>query len=80
MNEWADNGQFDQSHLDFLSVKKEVSTAAIVKCPESVCQVSNFNMVRNADGLLSIRAVETSVDWTGESKVRVPPQKLKVSY
>ena len=27
LNEWAGNGQFDPSHLDFLSVKKELSIA-----------------------------------------------------
>ena len=80
LNESADNGQFDPSHLDFSSVKKEVSIAAVVKCLKHICQVSNSNMVSNADGLFSSRAVETPVDWIGESKVRVPPQKYKISY
>ena len=80
LNESADNGQFDSSHLDFSSVKKEVSIATVVKCLKHICQVSNSNMVSNADGLLSSRAVETPVDWISESKVRVPPQKYKISY
>ena len=79
LNEWAGNGQFDPSHLVFLSVKKEVSTAAVVKGLEHICQAPNSNLVRNADGLLSSRAAENSVDWIDESKVRIPHQKFKVS-
>ena len=67
-------------HLDFLSVKKQVSTAAVVKCLKHISQVSNSNLVCNADLLLSSRTVETPVDWTGESKMKVSPQKFKVSY
>ena len=80
LNEWADNGQSDLSHPDFSFVKKEVSTAAFVKCLEHICQAFNSNLAQNPDGLLSSRAVETPVDWIGESKLRVPPQKFKVSY
>ena len=79
LNEWAGNGQFDPSHLVFLSVKKEVSTAAVVKGLEHICPAPNSNLVRNADGLLSSRAAENSVDWIDESKVRIPHQKFKVS-
>ena len=77
MNEWADNRQFDPSHLVFLSVKKEVSTAAVAKGLEHICQVSNSNLVRNADGFLSSRAVENLVDWIGKSKVRYHLRSLK---
>ena len=43
--------------------------------------VSNSNLVRIAEGLLSRKGVRVPVDSIGESKARAPPpQKFKVSY
>ena len=43
-------------------------------------EISNSNLVRNADGLLWRREVEVPIEWVGEDKMRVPTQKFKVSY
>ena len=55
-------------------------TDAVVKCLNYMNDISNSNIVRNADGLLSRREVEVPVDWIGDNKKCVLPQKFKVSY
>ena len=42
--------------------------------------ISNSNIVRNAEGLLSRKEVDDTVAWVEEHKQRLPPHKFKVSY
>ena len=53
---------------------------AVVKHLNHMNNISNSNIVRNADGVLSRREVDTPVEWIGKNKQRVLPQKIKVSY
>ena len=55
-------------------------TEYIVKALKHIAQVSNSNIVKYADGLLSHREKEFPVDWTGKSKMHVPSHKFKTSY
>ena len=51
----------------------------VIKCFKHINDVSNSNLVRIAEGLLSRKGVEVPVISIGESKVRAPPpQKFKV--
>ena len=52
---------------------------AVVKSLKHINNISNSNIVQNAD-LLSRKEVEVPVDWIGENKKSVPPQKCKVDY
>ena len=42
--------------------------------------ISNSNIIRNEDGLLSRKEANAPVAWVGEHKQKLPPQKFKVSY
>ena len=42
--------------------------------------ISNSDIVRKADGVLSRREADVPVDWIEQNKQRVPRQKSKVSY
>lgn len=42
--------------------------------------ISNSNIVRNADGLHSIGKEDFPADLTDENNLGVPPQKFKISY
>lgn len=52
---------------------------AVVKYLKHINDISNSNIVRNSDGVLSRREVDVPVDWIRQSKQRVPRQKFKVS-
>ena len=52
---------------------------AVVKSLKHINNISNSNIVQNAD-LLSRKEAEVPVDWIGENKKSVPPQKFKVDY
>ena len=80
LNVWTQNGVFNQAKLDLYGEGKKVMTEAVLNCRKHTCNISNSNFVRNADGLLCRRKEDVPVDWIGESKVRAPPQKFKVSY
>ena len=59
---------------------KNTMNDAVIKCLKNMNDVSNSNIVRNADGLLSRKEFDVPVAWVGEHKQRLPPQKFKVSY
>ena len=48
-----DNIQFDPSKLDYECPEKEKITRAAVKMLKKIIDISNANLVKNADGLLS---------------------------
>ena len=52
---------------------------AVVKYLKHINDISNSNIVRNSDGVLSRREVDVPVDWIRQSKQRVLRQKFKVS-
>ena len=53
---------------------------AVIKCLKYMNDISNSNLTRNADGVLSRREIDISVDWIGENSQRIPPQKFKTFY
>ena len=42
--------------------------------------MSNLKIVKNADGLMSKKAINQVVDWMGETGKRVPENRYKMSY
>ena len=80
LNVWSAGSNFNPAKLDLYGEQKKVMTEAVVACLKHMCNISNSNLVRNAGGLLCRQKEGISVDWIEESKVRVPPQKFKVSY
>ena len=72
--------QFNPSKLHLVGSDKALMPAAVVKCLRHINDISNSNVVRNADDLLSRREVEVPVDWIGKSKKRVTPNQFKVAY
>ena len=55
-------------------------TQALVKMLKKVVDLSNANIVKNADGLLAKRTVEQEVEWIGKDKKRLPDNHYKMSY
>ena len=43
-------------------------------------ELSNANLVKNADGLLSKRSADTDTEWIGPEKKRLPENRYKMSY
>ena len=71
--------EFDPSKLDLFGLEKRIVSDAVVKCLKHINNISNSNIVCNADGVLSRREVDVPVDWIGQNKQRVSPQEFKVS-
>ena len=55
-------------------------SGAVIQCLGHINDISNSNLVRNADAFLYQKEVEVPVDWIGESKKRVTPSHFKVAY
>ena len=75
LNVWADNTLFDPSKLDLIDVEKKITSDALYKCLERINNISNSNLVHDADDVLSVRKVDTPIDWVGENKIRVPSHR-----
>ena len=60
--EVEDNVQFDPSKLDYECKEKEKNTKAVVKMLKKVINISNSNLIKNADDLLSTQSVDKKVD------------------
>lgn len=53
---------------------------SVLEYLKHICNISNSNIARNAEGFLRRRKEDIPVDWIDKSKVRVPPQKFEVFY
>ena len=65
LNVWAQNGVFNPAKLDLYGESKTVMAEAVLSCLMHMCNISNSNLVRNADGLLCRRKEDVSVGWIG---------------
>ena len=45
-----------------------------------VIDLSNSNLVRNADELLATRPINKNIEWVGKSRERVPEKLYALSY
>ena len=55
-------------------------TEAVVKMLRKITDLSNSNLIRNANGLLSKKLPDADVEWVGKLKKRLPDNKYKMSY
>ena len=76
---WAGTS-FDPSKLDLYGPDKKLMTNVAEECLRHINGVSNSDIVRSADVLLSRREVNVSVDWVGEKGKRLVLEQFKVSY
>ena len=53
---------------------------AVIKCLKYMNDISNSNLARNADGILSRTEVNIPIDWRGENSQRIPSRELKTSH
>ena len=79
LNTWADT-DFNPAELNLFGMNKTIMYNAVIKCLKYMNDISNSNLTRNADGVLSRREIDISVDWIGENSQRIPPQKFKTFY
>ena len=78
--EVEENIQFDPSKLGYSCLKKEKITRAEVKMLKKIIAISNSNLVKNADALLSARNVDGEVDWFRKDKKRLHENRFKMFY
>lgn len=78
--EAEDGVKFDPSQLDCKYPEKQKITKAVVKMLKNIIDISNVNLVKNSDGLLSKRTVNEEVKWVGKDKKRFSEGRYKMSY
>ena len=64
--EVEENVLFDPLMLNFECPEKEKIARAVVKMLKKIIDISNANLVKNADWLLSNRNVNEEVEWVGK--------------
>ena len=75
-----DNVQFDPSKLDYDCPEKEKTSKAVVKMLKKITEISNSDLIKNADGLLSKRNVDEDVEWISDDKKRLPEGRYKMLF
>ena len=78
MFEAEHNVAFHPSKLDINSPEKEVMTQAAARMLQKLIDLSNLNLIKNAEGLLSRILLNVDVKWVGKTKQRLPPNKYKM--
>ena len=53
---------------------------AVVKMLRKVKELSNTNLVKNADRILAKMSVDDNIEWVGKEKKRLPDNRYKMSY
>ena len=70
---------FNPSRLDFVNDKKSDTTNGVLHVLRKVMQISNINIVKNADGLLNKKPTDSDVEWIGKTKKILPENRLAIS-
>ena len=60
-NKWA-GVDFNPAKLDMFGADKTIRSAAVIECLRHINSVSNSNVLKNTDALLSKREVKVHVD------------------
>ena len=71
---------FNPSRLDFARDKKEQTTQSVANMLKRITEISNCNLLKNADGILHSKPADTEIEWVGKNKSRIPQNKFKVTY
>ena len=59
---------------------KEQTSKSVLNVLKMITEISNTNLVKNADGLLNNKPIDTEVEWIGKNKSQIPQNKFKVTY
>ena len=80
--ETEDAISYDPSKLHSFCPEKKVMNKAVVKMLKKITDLSNSNLLRDANGLLSKKRTSdnNSIESIGKTKKRLPNNKFKVSY
>lgn len=70
---------FDTSKLDYDNPDREKIKKTVLKVLKKVVHLSNANIVKNADGLISEKSINYDVEWVGETGKQVS-ENPKMSY
>ena len=62
---------FNPSKLDYENPDKEKLSEAIVKMLRRVVELSNANLIKNADGLLAKMYTDDDIEWMGKEKKEI---------
>ena len=71
---------FQQNLLDFAGDEKKKMTDSVVGVLKRITEISNTNIIKNTDPLLTKRPLDSEVEWFGKNRFRIPENKLKVFY
>lgn len=78
--ETKENVSFDPSKLDFDSPEKEVMTRAVEKMLNKIVDISNANLVKNANGLFLKKNVGVEVECVGKDKRSCPTIDIRCLF
>ena len=70
----------DPSKLDSDNPDREKIRKAVLKVLKKVLDLSNANIIKNANGLISKKAINQDVEWVEKTGKCVPESKFKMSY
>ena len=78
--ETENNISFDPSKLNLNYQEKKIMSMAVVKMLKKISDLSNCNIIKNANVLLLSKNVDFDVEWVGKTKQRLPQNKYKMFY
>ena len=71
--------KFDPYKLDYENPEKDAIEDAILKVLKKMVDLSNSNLLKNADGLLATKSMDQDVQWIGDTGKRVPEKRFALS-
>ena len=71
---------FHPYKLDYENPDNKRMNQLVVKMFNNVFDLSNVNIVKNADRLLASKTTQEEVEWAGKDKKRLLENRYKMSY
>ena len=78
--EVEDGVEFDPYKLDRENSEKGTIKDSILKILKKTVDLSNSNLLENADGLLTTKPMGQHVQWVGDTGKRIPENQFALSY
>ena len=72
--------EFDPYKPDYENTEKDAIKDSILKVLKKMVDLSNSNLLKNADGFLATKSIDQDVQWVGDTGKRVPENRFTLSY
>ena len=72
--------EFNPYKPNYENAEKDAMKDSILKVLKKMKDLSNSNLIKNADSFLATKSIDQDVQWVGDTEKRVPENRFALPY